>query len=70
MMAPRRGPFRATGFHGVRLRPAGNYATKILSAGQLHWLGTFDLKEEAVLAYDAAAWWFVQARRNRKFDIV
>ncbi|KAM0825492.1 hypothetical protein ACQ4PT_069522 [Festuca glaucescens] len=69
-MATHRGPLSATGFHGMCLRPAGNYATKISAAGQRHWLGTFDLKEEAALAYDVATWRFGRPRRNQKFDDV
>ncbi|KAH7661355.1 AP2/ERF domain-containing protein [Dioscorea alata] len=60
IMSPRHQRRRSrtsTGYLGVRRRPWGRYAAEIrnLSTKKRHWLGTFDIAEEAALAYDLAS---------------
>ncbi|KAK1648097.1 hypothetical protein QYE76_065902 [Lolium multiflorum] len=64
-MAPRRRS--NTGFIGVRLRPAGHFATEITAGGARVWLGTFYTKKAAARAYDVAAWRFGRPRHKMNF---
>ena len=57
-MHPLRAARSSTGYHGVRARPSGTFAAEITAGGERIWLGTFDSKEQAARAYDAAAWRF------------
>ncbi|KAH7665982.1 AP2/ERF domain-containing protein [Dioscorea alata] len=47
----------STGYLGVRRRPSGRYAAKIINphTKKRHWLGTFDTPEEAALSYDMSS---------------
>ena len=52
-MAPSR---NSTGYTGIRERPSGLFTAEIRAIGVRQNLGTFLSTEEAVRAYDAAAW--------------
>ncbi|KAK1613268.1 hypothetical protein QYE76_036941 [Lolium multiflorum] len=70
-MPPRRRTNHSnTGFTGVRLRPGGCFAAEISAAGVRVWLGTFNSKEEAARAYDAAVWRFARPCHQMNFPEV
>ncbi|XP_044968889.1 ethylene-responsive transcription factor 3-like [Hordeum vulgare subsp. vulgare] len=63
----RRGTF---GYRGVRARPFGTFYFEIRSGEMRLGLGMFDTIEEAVRAFDAAAWRLNRPRREMNFPEV
>nr|XP_020189739.1 ethylene-responsive transcription factor ERF105-like [Aegilops tauschii subsp. strangulata]XP_020189741.1 ethylene-responsive transcription factor ERF105-like [Aegilops tauschii subsp. strangulata] len=67
MPSRRRG---ASGYRGVRVRPAGTYSAEIRSGDVCLGLGTFDSAHEGARAYDTAAWRLRRSRWDMNFPDV
>nr|XP_051229333.1 ethylene-responsive transcription factor ERF110-like [Lolium perenne] len=67
-MPPRRRP--ASGYHGVRAWPSGQFDAEIRSGDERIRLGTYDMAHEVARAYDAVAWRLGRSRRTMNFHDV
>jgi hypothetical protein len=60
----------SSGFHGVRARPNGTFYAELHAGDFRLTLGTSDVPELSVRAYDAAAWQFRRPRADLNFPEV
>jgi hypothetical protein len=67
-MAPRRRRNKSiAGYCGVWHRDSGRYGAEITIDRERVWIGTFNMPELAVCAYDAVVWRFGQHKRDFNF---
>ena len=66
-MTPKRLSKSKTGFFEVRAMPSRNFGVEFSEYVRRFWLGTYDTFEEAVRAYDVAAWHASRPRAEHNF---
>jgi hypothetical protein len=67
MFLRRHGLCSSTGFFGVHARPYDTFAIEITVGGTRVWLGTFNTANEAIHAFETAAWRFGRGRATLNF---